>query len=150
MEERGDRKWFPLGGRAAGSQARATESVTGLLDTAILIDLLRGYPPAATWLSTQDRLGVSPIVWLEILEGTENTKAQNQAVELLRHFGRVEILPADFDWAIQQALRFRLSHNVDMMDCLVASTTQRLGLTLFTPNLKHFKPMIGDLAQRPY
>jgi predicted nucleic acid-binding protein len=124
--------------------------VTGLLDTAILIDLLRGYPPAATWLSTQDRLGVSPVVWLEILEGAENTWAQTRAVELLRHFGRVEVLPADFDWAIQQALRFRLSHNVDMMDCLIASTTQRLGLPLFTPNLKHFKPLIGDLAQRPY
>jgi predicted nucleic acid-binding protein len=56
----------------------------------------------------------------------------------------------DFEWAIQQALRFRLSHNVDMMDCLIASTAQRLGLPLFTRNLKHFQPMIGRLAQKPY
>jgi predicted nucleic acid-binding protein len=124
--------------------------VTGLLDTAILVDLLRGYPAAATWLSGQDRLGVSPVVWLEIIEGAGNAKAQAQAVELLRHFDRVEILPVDFDWAIQQALRFRLSHNVDMMDCLIASTAQRIGIPLFTRNLKHFRPMIGNLAQNPY
>jgi predicted nucleic acid-binding protein len=124
--------------------------VTGLIDTAILVDLLRAFPMAATWLSTQDRLGVSPVVWLEILEGAENARAQSRAVELLRHFDRIEVLPMDFDWAIQQALRFRLSHSVDMMDCLIASTAQRLGVPLFTPNLKHFKPMIGDLAQKPY
>jgi predicted nucleic acid-binding protein len=124
--------------------------VTGLLDTAVLVDLLRGYPAAATWLSEQDRLGISPIVWLEILEGAENARAQSRAAELLRHFDRVEVLTVDFDWAIQQALRFRLSHGVDMMDCLIASTAQRLGVPLFTPNLKHFRPMIGDLAQKPY
>lgn len=124
--------------------------MTGLLDTAVLVDLLRAYPPASAWLASQGRLGVSPIVWLEIIEGAENARAQTRAVELLRHFDKVEILPADFDWAIRQALRFRLSHNVDMMDCLIASTAQRLGVPIFTPNLKHFQPMIGTLAKKPY
>ncbi|MFL6258500.1 MAG: PIN domain-containing protein [Thermoanaerobaculia bacterium] len=124
--------------------------MTGLLDTAVLVDLLRTYPPASAWLASQDRLGVSPIVWLEIIDGAENARAQTRAVELLRHFDKVEILPADFDWAIRQALRFRLSHNVDMMDSLIASTAQRLGVPLFTPNLKHFQPMIGTLAKKPY
>jgi predicted nucleic acid-binding protein len=90
------------------------------------------------------------MVRLEIIEGAENAKDQARAVELLRSFERTETLPVDCDWAIQQALRFRLSHNVDMVDCLIASTAQRLGVPLFTPNLKHFRPMIGDLAQKPY
>jgi hypothetical protein len=124
--------------------------VTGLLDTAVLVDILRAFPPASTWLSAQDRLGVSPVVWLEIIEGAENARDQARALDLLRHFERIEMSAGDFDWAIQQALRFRLSHNVDMMDCLIASNAQRLGIPLFTRNLKHFQPMIGGLAQRPY
>ena len=124
--------------------------MTGLLDTAILVDILRAYPAATTWLSGQDQLGISPVVWLEILEGAENARDQARAVELLRHFERIEMPPMDFDWAIQLALRFHLSHNVDMMDCLIAASARRLGIPLFTHNLKHFQPMIGSLARKPY
>ena len=124
--------------------------MTGLLDTVVLVDILRAFPAATAWLSGQDQLGVSPIVWLEIIEGAKNAGDQARAVKLLQLFERIEILPIDFDWAIQQALRFRLSHNVDMMDCLLAASAKRLGLPLFTHNLKHFQPMIGNLAQKPY
>lgn len=124
--------------------------MTGLLDTAILVDILRAYPAATTWLSEQGQLGISPVVWLEIIEGAENAKDQAKAVELLRHFERIEMSSVDFDWAIQQALKFRLSHNVDMMDCLIAASAQRLEVPLFTRNLKHFQPMIGNFAQKPY
>lgn len=124
--------------------------VTGLLDTAIVVDLLRAYPPAVSWLAGQSRLGIAPIVWLEIIEGVANAQAQAQAVALLQHFEKTEILPSDFDWAIEQALRFRLSHNVGMMDALIASTAYRLRVPLFTRNLKHFQPMLGPLVQKPY
>ena len=83
--------------------------VNGLLDTVIVVDLLRAYPPAASWLADQPRLGIAPIVWLEVLEGSTNAQTQAQAVALLRRFEKTEILPPDFDWAIEQALRFRLS-----------------------------------------
>jgi len=46
--------------------------VAGLLDTSILVDLLRTYRPAKLWLSSQVDLGVSEIVWFELLEGAEN------------------------------------------------------------------------------
>ena len=124
--------------------------MTGLLDTAVLVDLLRAYPPAPDWLSRQAPLGVSPIVWLEVIEGAEDKRAQVRAIKLLQRFERVEVLTADFDWAIQQALRFKLSHNINMMDCLIASTAHRLNLPIYTSNLKHFQPLLGDLAQKPY
>jgi predicted nucleic acid-binding protein len=124
--------------------------VNGILDTAVVVDILRSFPPALHWLETQERLGVAPIVWLEILEGAADSTAQKRAVQLLRRFERVDLLPEDFDWAIERALRFKLSHNVDMIDCLIASTAGRLGLPLLTRNLKHFVPLIGPLAKAPY
>jgi predicted nucleic acid-binding protein len=124
--------------------------VNGILDTAVLVDVLRAHIPALLWLEKQEHLGIAPIVWLEIIEGAADSLAQKRAVQLLRRFDRVDLLPEDFDWAIERALRFRLSHNIDIIDCLIASTAGRLGLPLFTRNLKHFVPLIGPLALAPY
>lgn len=69
---------------------------------------------------------------------------------MLRHFERVDVEPVDFDWAIRQALRYRLSHSVDVMDCVIAAVASRLELPLYTRNLKHFVPVLGSLARKPY
>jgi predicted nucleic acid-binding protein len=124
--------------------------VTGFLDTATIVDFLRGYPPCEAWLRQQPSLAVTPIVWLETIEGALNRQAQRKAVALLRHFERVDLTSADFDWSIQKALDLRLSHNVDLMDCLIASVSHRYGSPLYTPNLKHFTPLLGALARKPY
>lgn len=93
---------------------------------------------------------MSPVVWLEVIEGATNKLDQKRAVQLLARFERVEVAPTDFDWAIRRALALRLSHNIDMMDCLIAASAHRLGLPLFTRNFKHFQPLIGQLAPKPY
>ncbi|HBL27175.1 MAG TPA: hypothetical protein DD490_10105 [Acidobacteria bacterium] len=82
--------------------------------------------------------------------GSRNRGDQERAVKLLGHFLRIEVVSTDFEWAIRQALALRLSHNVDMMDCLIAASAHRLALPLFTRNLKHFQPMLGRLAHKPY
>jgi predicted nucleic acid-binding protein len=125
--------------------------VIGFLDTAIVVDILRDHPPAVSWLQAQQEpFGLSPVVWLEVIEGAANKLDQKRAVQLLERFERVEVAPRDFDWAIRSALALRLSHNIDMMDCLIAASAYRLGLPLFTRNFKHFQPLIGLLALKPY
>ncbi len=124
--------------------------VAGLLDTTVVVDLLRLYTPAHNWLAQQGQLGVSAIVWLEVIQGIQNKATQLKAVKQLNLFEQIDPTPADFEWAIRQALRFKLSHNSSAMDCLMAATSYRLQIPLYTPNLKHFTPLIGALAQRPY
>lgn len=124
--------------------------MTGLIDTAVLVDILRSHPPAIEWLRRQDALAITLVSWLEIIEGATDDLAQQRAVRFLRHFERLCPSADDFDWAIQRPLQFRLSHGVDAMDCLTASTASRLGLSLYTRNLKHFTPLLGPLAKRPY
>ncbi len=53
-------------------------------------------------------------------------------------------------WAMKQYQIFRLSHGVGMNDCLIAAPAQRLGVPLYTRNLKHFSPLLGDLAVTAY
>lgn len=124
--------------------------VTCLLDTAILVDLVRKYPAAQAWIVAQPQPGVSSVVWLEVLQGAQNKADQQKMIKLLGSFERVDVLPADFDWAIVSLLKYGLSHKVGALDCLIASVNQRLQVPLFTRNLKHFTPLIGSLAQSPY
>ncbi len=124
--------------------------VTVLLDTSILIDVLRQNPTAQNWLEQQEsRLGVTPIIWLEMLQGANNRQKQKDALSLLKRFERIEMAAGDYDWAIGQAIRFRLSHNIGGVDCLIASASF-CQLPLYTMNLKHFAPLPGRLAQQPY
>jgi predicted nucleic acid-binding protein len=124
--------------------------VTGLVDTSIVIDLMRSYQPAHAWFVAQSDLGVCRAVWFEVIEGVKNLRSQRESLALLREFHLYELTIADTVWAAGQLLALHLSHNVDAFDCLIASVSHRLQLPLYTRNLKHFAPLLGDLAITPY
>lgn len=124
--------------------------VSGLLDTAILVDLLRDHPPAKRWIAQQQSVGITLFVWLEILEGVRNQQEQSRIVRFLNGFERVRIEYSDLEWATRHLTMYRLSHSVDAFDCLIAAVSHRLQIPLFTPNLKHFTTLIDRLAQKPY
>ena len=124
--------------------------VQALVDSTVLVDLLRKYPPATTWLATQPKLGTSNIAWMELIFGAQNKAAQQQSLQVLSLFEVVYLTEADMLWAMRQLLQNRLKYNVGVGDCLIAAMSQRLQIPLLTHNLKHFTPLLGNLAQRPY
>jgi predicted nucleic acid-binding protein len=73
--------------------------VIGLLDTSIIVDLLREHKPAELWLQSQGQLGVARTVWIEILEGAPNLRKQREAIKLLKHFDLIEHSLEDWIWA---------------------------------------------------
>lgn len=125
--------------------------VIGLLDTSIIIDLIRGFPDAHQWLSTMnDELGITYYVWLEVIQGALNKQKQASALKILSDFHLIETTPEDTQWAVQSLIATRLAYNVDVLDSLISATSHRLQIPLYTKNLKHFVPLIGELAQKPY
>lgn len=122
----------------------------GLIDTNILIDFMRGYTPAQKWLASQTELGVSGIVQMELIAGAPNLVKQKDALTLLKDFTLIEMINADMIWAIRQLTQFRLSHNVGILDCLIAAPVHRLQIPFYTLNIKHFTPLLGQLVIRPY
>ena len=124
--------------------------VAALLDTSIAVDLLRKHLPAENWLLGQNNLGVTRVVWFEVVDGVRTKVERDRAVRLLKDFELVEFTNSDIEWALDRLLQFRLSHNVDSMDCLIAAPAYRLQLPLYTQNVKHFQPLLGALAQKPY
>jgi predicted nucleic acid-binding protein len=58
---------------------------------------------------------------------------------------------ADMDWAMQQLERYRLSHGVEMNDCLIASVAHRLQVPLYTHNLRDMRVLLKEtLVIKPY
>ena len=124
--------------------------VVGLVDTPILIDVLRGYGPAGVWLQQQTTLGITPGTSLELIAGARNKSKQLEARRLLKHFEMIYLTEIDQAWAMQQMTDHALKHGVGVLDCLIAAPSYRLQLPLYTQNLKHFTPLLGALAQKPY
>jgi predicted nucleic acid-binding protein len=123
-----------------------------LLDTTVVVDLLNDYLPALRWRNEYPNFqaGITSVTWLEIIYGARNRDEQNQALKMLSQFGMVYVTQVDQDWAMEQFAIYRLSHNVDVPDVLIAAPSYRLQLPLYTRNLKHFAPLLGKLAQEPY
>lgn len=123
-----------------------------LIDTAIIVDLLRRHPPALHWANANPdmQLGITPIVWMEVIIGSKNKTKQMHAERLMQRFIMVYLTDDDTRWAMLQLKKYYLSHNIGINDCLIAAPSQRLQLPLYTRNIKHFTPMLGALAQQPY
>lgn len=126
------------------------EPLQGLLDTSILIELLKGRQPAKDWFSEQGRLGFTPISWMETVQGARNLREERMILKYLKRFEMVYLIEVDQAWAMQQLVAHHLKFNVGFADCLIASASQRLKVPLYTLNMKHFKPILGNLAQRPF
>ncbi len=126
--------------------------VTALVETNVVVDLLRRYSPAVMWLGnqSQETLGITPIIWMEVMTGGNNKAERLRAADVMAQFDMFYLTEADFDWAMDAQTRYELSHGVGMMDCLVASVSHRLQIPLYTHNLKHFAPLLGELAYKPY
>jgi predicted nucleic acid-binding protein len=123
-----------------------------LLDTSILIDVLRGYKPARDWVNSIPEAVqfVSVVTAAELFSGCHN-RAEQRAVE--RELALYQVVWLDEDTsqtALQFYQRFHLSHGVGFLDCLIAATAIALGLRLTTLNLKHFAPFSDLQVERPY
>jgi hypothetical protein len=127
-----------------------TENIKAILDTNILIDLLRNTPAAHKWFSEPHNYAVTHIMWAEIVEGSKHKAALNIGVKLLQRFELISIEPDDWQTAIESYRSYWLSHRIDMNDCLISAVVKRVQIPLYTRNLRHFKLLINDLAVAPY
>jgi predicted nucleic acid-binding protein len=123
-----------------------------LLDTAILVDVLRGNAAARAWVDSLPSAArfVSFVSSAELLAGCRNRREERTLSRELRLYTTV--------WLDEPACRLgfdlynghHLSHGVGFLDCLVAATARLRGLTVATLNVKHFDPLPEVLVERPY
>lgn len=118
-----------------------------VVDTAVLVDHLRGDPRATNLLllfaQSQDELWSVTVVRTEILAGMR--KGEERATHrLLDQLRWQDVTTAIADAAGALARKYARSHSgIDTVDYLIAAAAQHLGAELVTLNVKHFPMMAG-------
>ena len=94
-----------------------------LLDTNILIDVLRGQEPALRWLEQQPRAAISVITWIEVLVGCRDGEAE-RVEPWLESFPRFAL-----DQAIaKETVQLRQQHGLKVPDAIIGKLARNPGL----------------------
>jgi predicted nucleic acid-binding protein len=128
-------------------------TIDALFDTNILIAIWRGDAQAQAWLPTLPStmvIGLPVLVAMELLDGARDTAEQRRATKMIDLYPIVYVEQQDSLWAQTQHAKYKLSHNVGILDALIASAAARLKIPIYTLNTKHFSPLPDVTAIRPY
>jgi len=115
-----------------------------LLDTNILIDVLRGEAVALAWLEQQQRPQISVITWIEVLVGCREGET-SRVSDWLEGFPR---LPLD-EAIAAETVRLRQRHGLKIPDAIILATARCSDLSLATRNVKDF-PLELEGVMHPY
>jgi predicted nucleic acid-binding protein len=118
--------------------------MTVVVDSDVLIDVLRGIPTASAFLKRLDRPPVcSEVSRVEVLRGMRASERRDTE-RLLSLVGWAVVDEGVSATAGELGRRFRHSHALAVPDLLVAATAERLGLPLATRNVRDY-PMFPGL-----
>jgi hypothetical protein len=84
------------------------------------------------------------------MDGARNQRERLRAVSLLKPYPVWQLTPEDSHWAQTQHAAFKLSHNVGILDALIAAPAARLAVPIYTLNVRHFSPLPDVTVIKPY
>jgi len=120
-----------------------------LLDSTVVIDLLRGHEPALEFVRGLNAVpAASEITRVEVLRGVRSGE-RRLTERLLGTLGWIALDESIARRAGELGRRWRASHRgLATADLVIAATAQEHGLSLATANVRHF-PMFQGL-EPPY
>lgn len=123
-----------------------------LVDTDVMIDVLRNHTSAILWLQGlgREQIGLPGLVVMELLQGCQNRLEQQRIDRLLAARPLFWPTSADCQRALQDFTRYSLSHNIGMIDTLIAHTAVGAGWPLATFNQKHYRVIEQLQTIQPY
>ena len=117
-----------------------------LIDTDVLIWLLRGNEKAASLVDATGERHISVVTYMELLQGARNKQESRMIKGFLADFG-FHMLPLTENIGHRASIymeEYGLKAGMCMADALLAATAVENRLTLCTTNQKHYKS-IRDL-----
>ena len=123
-----------------------------VLDTDVMIDILRRHPPAISWLTSlgDELIALPGYVVMELVQGSRTKNEQDKLMRALSGYKVTWPAEESCNTALASFAQYNLSHNLGVIDALIAHTDLELAAPLHTFNQKHYAP-IADLATvQPY
>jgi predicted nucleic acid-binding protein len=116
-----------------------------VVDSCVLIDVLRGYEPALAFLTGLEATPMVAAVTIAELFAGAYRRGEEALIDDLTV--QLDVIPLDFSitrLAGAFCRRYGPSHGVQLFDATIAATAQRSTARLVTRNVRQF-PMLDDL-----
>lgn len=122
-----------------------------LVDTDVLVDVLRGHGPAVEWFDGLDELPAVPgLVVMELVQDADSKERMDRALKLVAPLPVVWPSEPDCEKALSDFREYHLSHGLGLLDSLIAACAVGSSASLCTFNVKHYR-MVPDLqVMQPY
>jgi len=114
-----------------------------LFDTDVLVWVLRGNGNAADAMNRDPQRQCSVVTYMELLQGARDKQEVREIKAFLAERG-FEMLPLTENIGHRASIyleEYRLKQGIEMGDALQAATAVENGVTLFTANRKHYRPI---------
>ena len=123
-----------------------------LLDTDVLIEILRGREKAQNWIQENSGLiyRIHAVSAMELVQGAENKRDLQKTIKFLETVKIEWPTENDFRLAYQLLVENSLSYHVGVSDYLIAASCLNQNSSLLTFNLKHFSFIEGLQVSSPY
>jgi predicted nucleic acid-binding protein len=123
-----------------------------LLDTDVMVDVMRRYSPATGWLASlgAEAIGIPGLVAMELVQGCRDRGEQQQVEAILRPYVLYWPTQADCARAFDDFTAYHLSHGIGILDALIAETAVGLNVELATFNEKHYGVVNALRTSHPY
>ena len=123
------------------------------IDSSVIIDATNDHLDALEYVNDllgAGKSGIHAATFAEVIVGTRDARELFRLRRFLRPFEITNPAPEDWARALEFLGRLHLSHDVDLPDCLIASTALRLNVPVSTVNDRHFRLFKGLKVIRPY
>ncbi len=123
-----------------------------ILDTDVMIDLLRQYRPALEWLQSlgEEEIILPGLVVMELIQGCKNRAEQDKLEKELCAYDVAWLLPETCNGALSVFSRYHLSSGLGILDTLIGQMAVGLNLPLYTFNQKHYADIPNLKTVQPY
>ena len=87
---------------------------------------------------------------MELIQDAQNARQVRQALKLVAPLPVVWPTAADCQRALTDFIAYHLSHNLGLLDALIAACAIGSSATLCTFNVKHYRVVPGLVMVQPY
>jgi predicted nucleic acid-binding protein len=122
------------------------------VDTDVMVDILREYPPALHWLASlaDEEIVLSGFVVLELLQGCNNNREVKLLERKLENYHIVWLSNTDFNIVLSTFAKYYLSNGIGIIDTIISQTAISLNTILHTFNQKHYEAIPHLKCTQPY
>ncbi len=125
-----------------------------LLDTDVMVDLIREYAPAIEWLDAiwakKERVSLPGFVVMELVQGCRNNDEIKEIEREVQNYIIRWPSRATCRRALSAYAKYYLSHGLGMIDSLIGQIAFDENLPLCTFNKKHFETVFKITTVQPY